>query len=160
MDSYPITNRSNMFGTTLSIAAFAFCCATVCNSAELSASSTMSTKPTESNMETTTASIKFDDINYNDVMNVCNATFRVSMGNFKLLTIYINDRTFLEYLSELNSTGSFPDETDKTPMVTLYLFLFEFISKILFYPLVLYKMLFGRGWCLDSRWCCIEGSSY
>lgn len=71
-----------MFGTTLSIVVLAILCATVCNSAELSASSTMSAKPNTTNMETTTASTKFDDINYNDVMNACNATFKVSMGNF------------------------------------------------------------------------------
>lgn len=69
-----------MCGITVTITALAIFCVTVCNSAEQSASSTISTKPTTSKMDTTTTTSKFDDINYTDVMNICNATFKVSMG--------------------------------------------------------------------------------
>lgn len=37
-----------------------------------------------------------------------------------------------EYLEELNSTGAYPDETDKTPMVSNLGSLIAFNSKVLF----------------------------
>ncbi|XP_055313366.1 general odorant-binding protein 84a [Sitodiplosis mosellana] len=41
-----------------------------------------------------------DQLDQEAIMQMCNESFRTSM----------------EYLDELNSTGAFPDETDKTPM--------------------------------------------
>lgn len=41
------------------------------------------------------------DYSVEDIYTECNKTFAISM----------------DYLKEMNDTGSFPDETDKTPMV-------------------------------------------
>lgn len=43
----------------------------------------------------------FKDYSVEDIYAECNKTFAISM----------------DYLNEMNDTGSFPDETDKTPMV-------------------------------------------
>ncbi|XP_030029513.2 general odorant-binding protein 84a-like [Manduca sexta] len=40
-----------------------------------------------------------DDVDVEDIMNQCNETFRIEMA----------------YLQALNESGSFPDETDRTP---------------------------------------------
>lgn len=44
---------------------------------------------------------KTKELNIASIMTHCNESFRTTM----------------DYLTELNTTGSFPDETDKTPMV-------------------------------------------
>lgn len=44
-----------------------------------------------------------EDINFGEIMNYCNESFR----------------TTLDFLRELNSSGRFPDESDKTPMVNI-----------------------------------------
>lgn len=40
----------------------------------------------------------------------------------EILFIIKKNNSFLDYLQQLNDTGSFPDESDKTPMV-FHLFL-------------------------------------
>lgn len=60
----------------------------------------------------TTATEEEEEINLVDIMNYCNESFRINM----------------DFLQELNDTGSFPDEADKTPMVSLYILL----SRLLF----------------------------
>lgn len=49
------------------------------------------------------SSNKTNEINLANISSHCNESFRITM----------------DYLTELNTTGSFPDESDKTPMVKL-----------------------------------------
>lgn len=69
-----------------------------------------------------TSKMATGDVNFTDIMQKCNESHPVSMGNTEMLPNSI--RAFIialtaDYLSELNSTGSFPDETDKGPMASI-----------------------------------------
>ncbi|XP_058450954.1 general odorant-binding protein 84a [Malaya genurostris] len=69
-----------------------------------------------------------DDVNLRETLIADPATVPAeSKKNYKIEDIYSEcNQTFIvtmDYLNELNDTGSFPDETDKTPMCFMRCFL-------------------------------------
>lgn len=84
--------------------------------------STMPAMPPQTKENSSLTQISTDEINYNNIMTMCNETFKISLGINKFQIMLLNliiKLIVIDYLSELNSTGSFPDETDKTPMVSV-----------------------------------------
>lgn len=71
-----------------------------------------------------------DQLDLDDIMQMCNESFRTSMGLYSLLdgertnlwhfAVFYFFSSHTEYLTELNETGTFPDENDKTPMVSIF----------------------------------------
>lgn len=52
------------------------------------------------------------------------SNIQLKLCDFLLNSIFLfshkHTHTHIDYLEELNTTGAFPDETDKTPMVNIF----------------------------------------
>lgn len=79
-----------------------------------------------SNSGKTDDAVHLSEMDLSEVMKKCNASYQIPISNevnkkfFFLINPVRKMILFLDYMEEMNMTGSYPDETEKLPMVSCY----------------------------------------